>query len=105
MPSSRHTVAVPNEEFQRLVLYCPSKGWITERLQGRQSIPFIVTTLGTGQREAGIYKQMGTAPRMSTICLFDIIRSPRPPPAVFHTGNKATAHTEILAVGKAWERS
>ena len=76
MSSSRHKVdtrgAVPNEESQRPVLYCPSNGWISERLQGRRSIRSLFTTPGTDQHETGILK-VGHRPRVSTICLPDVI--------------------------------
>ena len=109
MPSSRHKVdtrrAVPNEESQCPVLYCPSNGWISERSQGRRSIPFIVhnaDNAGDGSTRNRYFN--GWAPPL--VCLpsvyltsSHVTRSPRPSPAVFHT-----ERDEMLAVGMAWER-
>ena len=39
---------VPNEESRCPVLYCPSKGWMLERLQGTRSILFVVNNAGDG---------------------------------------------------------
>ena len=95
-----HTVdtrrAVPSEECP--VLYCPSKGWMSERCQGRQSIPFVQTD----RCKTGFYN--GWAPH--SVCLpsvyltsSHVTRPPRPPPTAFHTGSD-----QILAVGTAWDR-
>ena len=37
---------VPNEESRCPVLDCPSKGWMSERSQGRRSILFVVHNTG-----------------------------------------------------------
>ena len=106
MPSSRHMVdtrrAAPNEESRRPVLYCPSNSWISERSQGRRSIPFIVHNAGDGSTQ-NRYINGWTPPPVCLPSVYlmssHVTRSPKPSPAVFHTGSN-----EILAVGTAWER-
>ena len=91
----RHMVntrrAVPNEESQRPVLHCLSKGWMSERSQGIRSIPFIVHNSGDRSMRNRHHKWLGTAPRVSTICL----------PVI--TCDQISQADEILAVGTAWE--
>ena len=84
------------------VLYCPSNGWMSERSQGRRSIPFVVHNAGDGSMRNRYYNSSALPP----VCLpsvyltsSHVTRSPRPSPAVFDTGSN-----EILAVGTAWER-
>ena len=51
--------AVPHEESRCPVLYCPSKGWMSECSQGRQSILFVVHNatgiLTVGHRLSCVY--------------------------------------------------
>ena len=64
---------VPNEESRHPVLYCPSKGWMSERSQGRRSISFVVHNTRDGSTRNTYYKRLGTAPQVSTICLSEVI--------------------------------
>ena len=56
--SGRHMVdtrrVVPNEESRFPVLYCPSKGWMLERSQGRRSNCSLFTMPGMDPCETGI---------------------------------------------------
>ena len=59
--------AVPNEESRYPVLYCLS--WMSERLQGRRLIPFVVHNVGDRSTRNRYYN--GWAP--PTVCLPDVI--------------------------------
>ena len=50
----RHTGGGAQRGISMPYLYCPSKDWMSEHVQGRRSILFIVHDAGTDQRETGI---------------------------------------------------
>ena len=82
---------VPNEESQHPVLYCPSKGWMSERSQGRRS--FVVHNARDGS--------MRTAPHVSTICLSEVIACDQISQA-FPTASISLLPYFILEVMKYW---
>ena len=68
------------------VLYCLSKGWISERLQGRYSIPFVVHNAGGGLTQNRYYNGKAPAPMcLPSVYLTSLhmTRSPRPSPPYF----------------------
>ena len=89
----RHTGGEAQRRISMPYLYCPSKGWMSERVQGRRSIPFVVHDAGTDRRETGI---ITGAPPVSTPCLPDIIAHDQISQAFPH-------HICILQVIKYWQ--
>ena len=91
----RHTGGEAQRRISMPYLYCPSNGWMSERVQGRQSIPFVVHDAGTDRCETGII----TGPRVSTICLPDVIAHDQISHALIPPPYLHTASDQILAVG------
>ena len=85
----------PNEESQcPTCTVHPMAGCQSVHVQGRRSIPFIVHDAGTDRRETGII----TGPRVSTLCLPDVIAHDQISHASLHP-YLHTASDQILAVG------
>ena len=70
VPSGRHVVdtrrVVPNEEYRRPVLYCPSKGWMSEcSCKADDRYRSLFTMPGMDRRETGIINGWAPPP----VCL------------------------------------